>query len=33
MMAGAVSKTIASCIAYPHGKWQLSYSICHIFLE
>lgn len=20
MMAGAVSKTIASCIAYPHGK-------------
>lgn len=20
MMAGAISKTVASCIAYPHGK-------------
>jgi hypothetical protein len=27
MMAGAVSKTIASCIAYPHGKWHLSRSV------
>lgn len=23
MMAGAVSKTVASCIAYPHGKYLL----------
>lgn len=23
MMAGAVSKTVASCIAYPHGKFSV----------
>lgn len=29
MMAGAISKTVASCIAYPHGNSSAQYSLFH----
>lgn len=32
MGAGAVSKTIATCVAYPHGKknHSMNYSLCQV---
>ena len=32
MVAGAISKTTATCIAYPHGRWTLSLLLTQTFV-